>query len=179
VRRGVSCARWGDNGAVSDDQGYPPYEQQPAAQPPYVQPPPPPPYPPPPPQPYPPQPYPPQPYPPQPYPLQEDTTWSVVAHLCVPISAVIGLSFVLGPLIIMLTAGPQRPFTRANAVEALNFQLTMLIGLLLSIPLVLVIVGIFTMIAIVVAGLVFSIIAAVAASRREVYRYPVTLRMVS
>jgi uncharacterized Tic20 family protein len=155
----------GDNGGVSDEQGYPPYEQQPAAQPPYVQPPSPPP--------------PPPPYPPQPYAPQEDTAWSVVAHLCVPISAVIGLSFVLGPLIIMLTAGPQRPFTRANAVEALNFQLTMLIGLLLSIPLVFVIVGIFTMIAIVVAGLVFSIIAAVAASRREVYRYPVTLRMVS
>jgi uncharacterized Tic20 family protein len=155
----------GDNGGVSDEQGYPPYEQQPAAQPPYVQPPSPPP--------------PPPPYPPQAYAPQEDTAWSVVAHLCVPISAVIGLSFVLGPLIIMLTAGPQRPFTRANAVEALNFQLTMLIGLLLSIPLVLVIVGIFTMIAIVVAGLVFSIIAAVAASRREVYRYPVTLRMVS
>jgi uncharacterized Tic20 family protein len=155
----------GDNGGVSDEQGYPPYEQQPAAQPPYVQPPSPPP--------------PPPPYPPQSYAPQEDTAWSVVAHLCVPISAVIGLSFVLGPLIIMLTAGPQRPFTRANAVEALNFQLTMLIGLLLSIPLVFVIVGIFTMIAIVVAGLVFSIIAAVAASRREVYRYPVTLRMVS
>jgi uncharacterized protein len=155
----------GDNGGVSDEQGYPPYEQQPAAQPPYVQPPSPPP--------------PPPPYPPQAYAPQEDTAWSVVAHLCVPISAVIGLSFVLGPLIIMLTAGPQRPFTRANAVEALNFQLTMLIGLLLSIPLVFVIVGIFTMIAIVVAGLVFSIIAAVAASRREVYRYPVTLRMVS
>ena len=115
----------------------------------------------------------------QPSQPREDTTWAVIAHLCVPISAVVGLTFVLGPLLIMLIGGPQRPFTRANAVEALNFQLTMLIGLLVSIPLLLVIVGFFTMLAIAVGGLVLSIIAAVAASRGEVYRYPVTIRMVS
>ena len=141
-----------------------------------------PPQPPPPPPPYPPQGapsgYPPPsqpPYPPQP----EDTTWAILSHLTLPISSAVGLTFILGPLLIMLIAGPQRPFTRANAVEALNFQLTLLIGIIVSIPLMFVIVGFFTAIGLVVAGVVFSIIAAVAASRREVYRYPLTIRMVS
>jgi len=120
-------------------------------------------------------------YPPQQpgYPPQEDVTWSVLAHLTMPISLAIGLTFIFGPLLIMLIAGPQKPLARANAVEALNFQLTMLIGIIVSIPLLFVIIGFFTLLAIVVAGIVLSILAAVAASRREVYRYPLTIRMVS
>ena len=120
-------------------------------------------------------------YPPQQpgYPPQEDVTWSVLSHLTMPISLAIGLTFIFGPLLIMLIAGPQKPLARANAVEALNFQLTMLIGIIVSIPLLFVIIGFFTLLAIVVAGIVLSILAAVAASRREVYRYPLTIRMVS
>lgn len=102
----------------------------------------------------------------------------MLTHLSLLIASVLPLAFVFGPLVVMLIAGPQRPFTRASAVEALNFQLTMLIGLVISIPLMFVIIGFFTAIAILIVGLVFSILAAVAASRREVYRYPLTIRMV-
>ncbi len=120
-------------------------------------------------------------YPPQQpgYPPQEDTTWSVLAHLTMPISLAVGLTFIFGPLLIMLIAGPQRPLARANAVEALNFQLTMLIGIIVSIPLIFVIIGILTLPIIIIGGIVLSILAAIAASRREVYRYPLTIRMVS
>jgi uncharacterized Tic20 family protein len=96
-----------------------------------------------------------------------------------PVSLVVGLTFIFGPLLIMLIAGPQRPLTRANAVEALNFQLTMLIGIVVSIPLLFVLVGLITLPIIVIGGIVLSILAAVAAGRREVYRYPLTIRMVS
>lgn len=121
-------------------------------------------------------------YPPLPgapgYPPPEDTTWAVLVHLSYVIASALPIAFVFGPLIVMLVAGPQRPFTRANAVEALNFQLTVLIALIVSIPLMFVIVGFFTAIGVAIVGLVFSILAAVAASRREVYRYPLTIRMV-
>lgn len=119
----------------------------------------------------------PAPYPPVAAP--EDTTWAILAHLSLPISAAVGITFIFGPLLIMLIAGPQRPLTRANAVEALNFQLTLLIGIIVSIPLMFVIIGFLTLAGILIAGLVFSILAAVAASRRESYRYPLTIRMVS
>ena len=39
--------------------------------------------------------------------------------------------------------------------------------------------GVFTMIAIGVAALVYSILAAVAASKGETFRYPLTLRLVT
>ncbi len=179
-----------DSGGYAPPPPAPPAAPQPSGYPPPA-PPPPPGYPPPqagypPQQPgYPPQQpgYPPQQpgYPPQQpgYPPQEDTTWSVLAHLTMPISLAVGLTFIFGPLLIMLIAGPQRPLARANAVEALNFQLTMLIGIIVSIPLIFVIIGILTLPIIIIGGIVLSILAAVAASRREVYRYPLTIRMVS
>lgn len=109
----------------------------------------------------------------------EETTWGVLVHLSYVIASALPIAFVFGPLVVMLVAGPQRPFTRACAVEALNFQLTVLIALVVCIPLMFVIVGFFLAIGIAIAGLVFSILAAVAASRRELYRYPMTIRMVS
>lgn len=109
----------------------------------------------------------------------EDTTWAVLVHLSYVIASALPIAFIFGPLVVMLVAGPQRPFTRANAVEALNFQLTVLIALLVCIPLMFVIIGIFLAIAIGITGIVLCILAAVAASRRETYRYPMTIRMVS
>jgi uncharacterized Tic20 family protein len=55
----------------------------------------------------------------------------------------------------------------------------MLIGIIVSIPLIFVIIGLLTLPIIIIGGIVLSILAAVAASRREVYRYPLTIRMVS
>ena len=110
---------------------------------------------------------------PVPAPLQSDETlWAVLAHLSYFVLALIG------PLVIMLVAGPQRPFARANAVEALNFHITVLIGLAISMVLMFVIIGFFTFFAIAIAGLVLAIIAAVKAGQGEGYRYPLTLRLV-
>ena len=89
--------------------------------------------------------------------------------------------FVLGivaPIIIMLTKGKESAFVRDQAVEALNFHITVLIAVFVSIILIFVVVGIFTMIATYIAAIVFVIMAAVASYRGEAYRYPVNLRLV-
>ncbi|MGB8649456.1 MAG: DUF4870 domain-containing protein [Mycobacteriales bacterium] len=109
-------------------------------------------------------------YPPPP----EDTTMSVLVHLSF---FAFGL---IGPLIVYLIArdDPSKPMTRYHAAEALNFHLTFAIAAVVSLVLVLVLIGILLLAVLFVGGTVLAILAAVAASRREAYRYPLTIRFV-
>jgi uncharacterized Tic20 family protein len=116
--------------------------------------------------------YPPQ-YPPA-YPPQEDVTLSVLCHLSL---FVLGL---VGPLVVYLIAkdDPAKPMTRWHAAEALNFHLSLLIYAIVSAVLVLVLIGIVLLLVLGLASVVLAIVAAVAAGRREPYRYPLTIRFV-
>jgi len=102
----------------------------------------------------------------------DENTWSALAHF-----GGIVLGF-LAPLIVMLVKGPESPRVRANAVEALNFQISIMIYVVISMILVIVLIGIFTAIATGIAALVFAIIAGVKALNGEDYRYPLTIRLV-
>jgi uncharacterized protein len=116
----------------------------------------------------------------------ESRNWAMGSHLTALAGAFVGgvASFV-GPLVIWLLRKDSDPFAAGHALEALNFNLTIIIlaiaavvlgvatlgiGLLLIVP-VGIVVGI--------VWLVWTIQAAMAASRGEPYRYPVSIRMVS
>jgi uncharacterized Tic20 family protein len=103
----------------------------------------------------------------------DERTWSIAAHLSPFLASLVGLPF-LGPLVIYLVFRDRGPFVRHHAAQALNFQIIVAIGLLISIPLMFVLVGIFTAIVIGIAAVVFQIIAAVEANNGKWYRYPLT-----
>jgi hypothetical protein len=84
----------------------------------------------------------------------------------------------LGPLIIYLTNGEKDPFVRHHSAEALNFQITLVIGYIASVVLMLVLIGFVTLFVVGIGGLVLMIMATVAANRGEWYRYPVNIRIV-
>ena len=112
---------------------------------------------------------------PAPYgPPPEDTTLSVLVHLSLFVFSL------LGPLVIYLIVkdDPTKPMTRHHAAQALNFHLTLLIASLVSALLTLVLIGFLMLLALFVWGIVLAIIAAVAAGRREAYRYPLTITFV-
>ncbi len=98
---------------------------------------------------------------------QDERMWAMLAH----IGAVV-LGFV-APLIVLLVQGEKSPFTRANAVESLNFQISLLI---VGIPLTIITCGIGAVIFLV--GIVFEIIGGIQANNGTAYRYPVALRLV-
>ena len=102
----------------------------------------------------------------------DDTTWALLAHI-----GGVFFSF-LAPLIILLTKGQQSGFVRDQAAEALNFQLTLIIAYVVSVVLIVVLIGLLLLPVIGVLALVFGILAAIASSRGEAYRYPVNLRLV-
>jgi uncharacterized protein len=106
-----------------------------------------------------------------------ERTWSIASHLSGFLAAYIALGF-LGPLVCMLVIGDRSPFARRHAVEALNFNLSWLIYCLVSGVLTLVLVGWVLLAALGIAYVVLVILGAMAASRGEEYRYPLTIRFV-
>lgn len=98
--------------------------------------------------------------------------WAMLGHL-----GGIILGFI-APLIVFLMYKDRDEFVKDQSTEALNFQITVLIAYVVSWVLVFVIIGIFTLLAVIVANIAFSIIGGMAANRGERYRYPFALRLV-
>ncbi|MEY2634346.1 MAG: hypothetical protein RIS75_286 [Actinomycetota bacterium] len=106
-----------------------------------------------------------------------ESTWIAVAHFGT-LANLIGLPGFLAPLIVMLTEGKRSANVRAHAVESLNFQLSILIYFIASIVLMFVLIGFVTVVVVGVLALVMPIIAGVKGNNGELYKYPLTIRMV-
>jgi uncharacterized protein len=85
----------------------------------------------------------------------------------------------LGPLVIYLMARDDQPFAKHHAAEALNFQITVTIAVVVSFVLVFVLIGFLLLPVVMIGAFVFEVIASVAANRGEWYRFPINIRMVS
>ncbi|HEX4249387.1 MAG TPA: DUF4870 domain-containing protein [Pseudonocardia sp.] len=108
----------------------------------------------------------------------EERTWAMAAHL----SSVLGiwLAFLgaLGPLVVLLAQGQRSPYVRAQAIEALNFNISVLIYSIVAWILVVVLIGFALLGVLFVFWLIFTVIATVKVSNGEPYRYPLTIRLV-
>jgi uncharacterized Tic20 family protein len=89
-----------------------------------------------------------------------------------------GIFFGLIPSLIVYLLKKDSPgWVLDNAREALNWQITVFIGAMVCVVLMFVLIGIFLLWALMLANLVFCILATVAASNKQTYRYPLSLRL--
>jgi uncharacterized Tic20 family protein len=104
----------------------------------------------------------------------EDRNFAVVAHL-------LGiLTMFVGALIVWLIKKDDSPFVEDQAKEAINFQITIFIAQAVAGMLVPVIgLGCLLLPAVLVANIVLCIVAALATSQGQWYRYPMTLRLIT
>jgi uncharacterized Tic20 family protein len=86
---------------------------------------------------------------------------------------------VLAPLVLWLWKKDVNPGVNAHGKEAINFQISMSIYAILAGLTLLVVIGLVLLPAVLVTNIVLVIIAAVKASRGEIYRYPLTIRFIS
>jgi len=106
--------------------------------------------------------------------------WALSAHLIGLFAGwVIPFGNIFGPLIIWLVKKDEDRFVAHHAVEAVNFQITVMLFAVLFVILALALVGIPLLIALPIYQLVCGIIATIAASKGEWYRYPMTWRPMS
>jgi uncharacterized Tic20 family protein len=116
----------------------------------------------------------------QPMSQQEEKTWATLTHVISGVAMVVSagtLGFVAS-LVIYLVYRDRGPFVRAHAANAVNVQLTALIGLIISGLLMIVLIGFVTYPVIVVAAVVIHTIAAMRANAGEWYDPPLTIRFV-
>ena len=109
---------------------------------------------------------------------QEDRTWGAIAHLGSFASTFVPLGNILLPLVLMLVKRDESEFIEAQAKEALNFQITLLIVAIACIPLVFILVGIFLLIGLAILDFVCCLMAALKASEGKHFRYPLNFRWI-
>ena len=105
---------------------------------------------------------------------QDEKMWGMFAHMSFLLTYVIGVSCI-APLIIWMIKKDSSAFIEDQAKEALNFQLSSLIAILV---LSATCIGVILLPVVLIGGIVYGIIGAMAANRGEVYRYPYTFRMI-
>ncbi len=106
-------------------------------------------------------------------PTQDEKTMALIAHLG---------GIITGPLaalIIWLIKKDDSEFVGDQAKEALNFQITVFLASIVSSILVIVVIGIFLLLAVAIADIVLCIVAGLKAMEGQRYRYPWALRLVN
>ena len=103
--------------------------------------------------------------------------WGMLAHLSGLIASFTGFPF-LGPLIVWLVKKNEFPFVDDQGKEALNFQITMTIALIVATPTLCIGIGFILLPIIALVGIIFSIIGAMKANEGVPYRYPFAIRLV-
>jgi len=111
-------------------------------------------------------------------PTQDERTWGMVAHLAALAFFVMPFGNILGPLVVWLAKRDHSAFVAQHAKEALNFNITVLIGALVCGVLLVLSIGILLGAVLFVFWLVMTIIAALKANEGLAYRYPFTVRFV-
>ncbi|WP_411700396.1 DUF4870 domain-containing protein [Conyzicola sp.] len=108
----------------------------------------------------------------QPLSPSDERLWATLIHI-----GGIFFSFI-PPLIGYLVLKDRGAFIRAHSLTALNFQLTMLIAIVVGYLLTLVLIGFLVLLAAYIVIIIFSIIAAIAANKGEQYKYPLTIQFI-
>jgi uncharacterized Tic20 family protein len=106
---------------------------------------------------------------------ESERNWAMLCHL----SAFAGFFFpfggIIGPLICWMSKRDDSAWININGRAALNFNLSMLLYIILSLPLCIIIIGIPIVMALGTLKVVCIIIASIKAARGEMFRYPLSI----
>lgn len=108
----------------------------------------------------------------------EARQWAMFCHLAGLLGGLIPAGNVIGPLVLWQMKKEEFPFVDDQGKEALNFQLSVSLYLIVSGILVLLLVGIFLLIAVGAFALIFTVIGGIQAHNGVAYRYPAIIRFV-
>lgn len=111
--------------------------------------------------------------------MREDRQLLVLTHLSQLIPLAIGFGSLLLPLIIWSVNKEKVYQMNEHGKNILNFQISILIYCLISIPLVFIGIGVLVLICLAIISVVFPIVNAIKASNGENPKYPLSLSFIS
>ena len=109
---------------------------------------------------------------------KDENMWAMFCHLSALIGFVIPFGNIIGPLIIWTLKKDEYPHVNDQGKEAINFQISVTIYILISVILIFVAIGIPLLIIIGIFSLIMTVIAAVNANDGNKYRYPFTIQFI-
>ena len=106
---------------------------------------------------------------------ESERNWAMLCHL----SAFAGYFFpfggIIGPLICWLSKRDESSWVNINGKSSLNFQLSILLYIILASPLCIILIGIPIIFFLGVLEIVCIVIASIKASKGEFYKYPLSI----
>ena len=110
---------------------------------------------------------------------KEEQNWAMACHLVALSGFIVPFGNVLGPLVVWLIKKDTMPLVDVHGKEALNFQITVTIAMVISILLMFLLIGILLVFVVGIGALVLTILAAVKVSNGQLdYKYPFAFRLV-
>jgi uncharacterized Tic20 family protein len=101
----------------------------------------------------------------------DEKLWALLAHVSIP------FIWFIGPLIVYLIYKDRSPWLKEASTEALNFSILYSIASFVCWMLTAVLIGAILLPLVFIGALIFCILAALAANRHELYRYPINWRI--
>jgi uncharacterized Tic20 family protein len=106
---------------------------------------------------------------------ETERNWAMLCHLTAFAGFFFPFGGIIGPLICWLTRRDESSWVNINGKASLNFQLSMLLYIVLAIPLCFIIIGIPIIMLLGTLKVICVIIASVRAPKGELFRYPLVI----
>lgn len=107
---------------------------------------------------------------------RDERMWAMFCHLSGLAGFIFPFGNIIAPLVIWLIKKEEYPQVNIHGKEALNFQISITIYIIVSVVLIILVIGIALIIILSLFSLIVIIIAAIKANEGEQYRYPLTIR---
>jgi uncharacterized Tic20 family protein len=106
---------------------------------------------------------------------ESEKNWAMACHLSAFAGFFIPFGGIIGPLICWLTRKDESLWVNENGKASLNFQLSLLLYIVLAIPLCFIIIGIPIVAFLGILKIVCIIIASIRAGKGERFKYPLSI----
>ena len=106
---------------------------------------------------------------------ETERNWSMLSHLTAFTGFFFPFGGIIGPLVCWLSRRDDSEWLNINGRNALNFNLSMLLYMVLAFPLCFIIIGIPIMVFLIILKVICIILASVKASKGELFRYPIVI----
>lgn len=110
---------------------------------------------------------------------KDERMWGMLCHLSALSGLIIPFGNLIGPLVVYTLKKDEYAFVADQGKESLNFQISVLIYLMISGIAVLLLVGIFFLLFVPFIAIILTVLAAVRANDGEYYRYPFCIHFIN
>jgi uncharacterized protein len=110
---------------------------------------------------------------------KDERMWGMLCHLSALSGLIIPFGNLIGPLVVYTLKKDEYAFVADQGKESLNFQISVLIYLMISGIAVLLLVGIFFLLFVPFIAIILTVLAGVRANDGEYYRYPFCIHFIN